>query len=61
MIETMIVDPDKEVAKGYPSGVMPSNFGELLNPKELEDLIQYLLDNTPAGGGKSGGGKSKSG
>jgi mono/diheme cytochrome c family protein len=55
MIEEMIVDPDAEIAKGYSAGVMPSNFGETLSPKELEDLVQYLFENTPAGGGKAGG------
>jgi mono/diheme cytochrome c family protein len=49
-----IVDPGKVIAPGYPSGVMPANFEELLTPKELEDLVQYLFENTPAGKGKSG-------
>lgn len=50
MIEEMIVDPNAEIAKGYPPNVMPQNFGELLSPKELEDLVQYLIENSPAGG-----------
>jgi len=53
-IEEMIVDPNAEVAKGYPANVMPQNYGEALTPKELEDLVQYLIENTPAGGGKGG-------
>lgn len=53
-IEEMIVAPDKEIAPGYEAGVMPPNFGEKLTPKELEDLVQYLIENTPAGEGKSG-------
>lgn len=53
-IEEMIVDPNKEIAPGYQANVMPQNFGELLNAKELEDLVQYLIENTPAGEGKSG-------
>lgn len=53
-IEEMIVNPDKEIAPGYEAGVMPQNFGELLSAKQLEDLVQYLIENTPAGGGKSG-------
>jgi mono/diheme cytochrome c family protein len=59
-VEEMIVDPNAEIAKGYPPDVMPQNFGETLSQKELEDLVEYLLENTPAGGGK-GGSKSKSG
>jgi len=50
-IEEDIVDPEKVIAQGYPSGVMPSNFEEILSKKELEDLVQYLFENTPAGKG----------
>lgn len=50
-----IVAPDKVIAPGYPAGVMPSVFGETLSEKELEDLVQYLFENTPAGKGKAGG------
>jgi len=49
-IEEMIVEPNAEIAKGYPPNVMPQNFGELLSSKELEDLVQYLIENSPAGG-----------
>jgi cytochrome c oxidase subunit 2 len=49
-----IVDPNAEIAPGYPPNVMPENFGETLTKKELEDLVQYLIENTPAGEGKSG-------
>jgi mono/diheme cytochrome c family protein len=57
-IEEMIVEPNNEIAKGYPPNVMPQNFGEMLTPKELEDLVQYLIENSPAGEG-AGGSKSK--
>jgi mono/diheme cytochrome c family protein len=60
-IEEMIVDPDAEVVKGYPANVMPANFGQMLSKKELEALVQYLTENTPAGSGKGAGGKSQSG
>jgi mono/diheme cytochrome c family protein len=53
-IEEMIVDPNAEIAPGYPPNVMPENFGEVLSKKELEDLVEYLIENTPAGEGKSG-------
>jgi len=56
-IEEMIVKPNAEIAKGYPGSVMPQNFGELLSPKELEDLVQFLIESTPAGSGKSGAAK----
>jgi mono/diheme cytochrome c family protein len=45
-IEEMIVDPNAEVVKGYPPDVMPANFGETLSKKELEDLVEYLLQST---------------
>jgi cytochrome c oxidase subunit 2 len=61
-IEEMIVDPNAKVAKGYPPNVMPQNYETLLSKKELEDLVQYLIENTPAGGGgKSGAKQSKAG
>jgi mono/diheme cytochrome c family protein len=53
-IEKMIVDPNAQIAKGYPPDVMPQNFGETLSKKEIEDLVQYLIENTPAGSGKGG-------
>jgi len=58
-IEAMIVDPNAEIVKGYPANVMPANFGETLSPKELEQLVEYLIENSPAGKG-SGGGSSTS-
>jgi cytochrome c oxidase subunit 2 len=57
-IEEMIVEPNNEIAQGYPPNVMPQNFGQILTPKEIEDLVQYLIENSPAGEG-AGGSKSK--
>lgn len=53
-IEEMIVEPNAEIVKGYQPNVMPPNFGELLSSKELEDLVQYLIENSPAGGTSKG-------
>jgi mono/diheme cytochrome c family protein len=53
-VKEMIVDPNAEIVKGYPPNVMPQNFEELLSPKELEDLVQYLIENSPAGGKSKG-------
>lgn len=50
-IEEMIVNPNAEVVKGFPPNVMPQNYGETLSKKELEDLVKYLVENTPAGKG----------
>lgn len=57
-IEEMIVDPNAEIAKGYPPNVMPPDYDQSLSKKELEDLVGYLIESTPAGKGKSGS-KSK--
>ena len=46
-----IVNPDAEIASGYPSGVMPSNYEEQMSKQQLDDLVQYLLE--VAGGGNS--------
>jgi mono/diheme cytochrome c family protein len=50
MVEMSIIDPNAEVTDGYPANVMPANYGEQLTDKELEDLVQYLLDSTANGG-----------
>ena len=50
-----IVEPDKVISPGYSAGIMPPNFEDLLTEKELEDLVQFLYEKTPAGKGKSGG------
>jgi mono/diheme cytochrome c family protein len=56
MVHESIADPNKEIAKGYPPNVMPQNYEEALSSKELEDLVEYLLEET---GGGSSGSKSK--
>jgi mono/diheme cytochrome c family protein len=50
MIHQSIVDPNAKLAKGYPANVMPSTYETSLSPKELKDLVAYLLEST--GGGK---------
>ena len=54
-VKEMITDPNAEIAKGYPPNVMPQNYEQELSPKELEDLVKYLLEN--AGGGSAGSSK----
>jgi cytochrome c oxidase subunit 2 len=39
-----LVDPDLYIVDGYPSGIMPRDFGERLSVEEIEALISYLLD-----------------
>ena len=58
MVEESIADPNAKIVTGYPANVMPQSFAQTLTPKELEDLVQYLLESTsPSGGSK----KSKGG
>jgi len=40
---TSIVDTDAFVPKGYLAGVMPADYGEKLNNKQLIDLVAYLI------------------
>jgi mono/diheme cytochrome c family protein len=53
-IEESIVNPEAKIEKGYPRGVMPSTFKSSISPKELEQLIEYLIESTSK---KGGGGK----
>jgi mono/diheme cytochrome c family protein len=50
-IEESIVDPEAEVAEGFPAGVMPPNFGALLSEEELADVVEFIYVSTPAGEG----------
>ncbi len=59
MIDESIVDPNKVIAKGYKPNVMPPTFGQTLSPKELHDLVQYLIESTSGGAG--GGSKAGKG
>ncbi|HVQ58922.1 MAG TPA: c-type cytochrome [Solirubrobacterales bacterium] len=55
MIEEMIVDPEAEIVQGFPSGVMPSTFGQTISKKEIEQLVEFLIENSPAGKSQAGG------
>ncbi|HET6571949.1 MAG TPA: cytochrome c [Solirubrobacterales bacterium] len=54
-VEEMIVDPNAEIAEGFPANVMPQDYGERLTGEELKDLVEFLIENTPAGGNKPEG------
>jgi cytochrome c oxidase subunit II len=41
-IEQSIVDPSAEIAQGYSDGIMPPNFGQTIQPPELDALVKYL-------------------
>ena len=49
-IEESIVDPNANIAKGYPPNIMPQTYGDQLSPEELQAVVAYLAEVT---GGKS--------
>ena len=53
-VKQSIVDPSAKIAPGY-ADVMPKNFGQLISPNELNDLVNFLLKYSGSqGGGKQG-------
>jgi mono/diheme cytochrome c family protein len=48
-IETSIVNPADEVAEGDPPDVMPTNFGEVMTPEQIDSLVAYLVESTSGG------------
>ena len=49
-VHESIVDPNKTIAKGYPPSVMPQNYATTISSKEIDQLVQYLIDSTSKGG-----------
>lgn len=47
-VEEMIVDPNSELAEGYPGNVMPQTYSQSLSKPEVEELAEYLVETTPA-------------
>ena len=45
-IKTSIIDPAAEVAEGYPPDVMPTNFGDVMTPDQIDSLVGYLVEST---------------
>ncbi len=42
-IRESIMEPGSYVVEGYPDGVMPKNYHELLTSEEISDLVAFLL------------------
>ena len=61
MIHEDIADPNKDIAQGYPPNVMPQDYEQSLTPKELEDLAQYLFEETGGKGSSKPAGASSKG
>lgn len=47
-VEEMLVDPNVELAEGYPANVMPQDYGQTFSKAELHQLAEYLVATTPA-------------
>jgi cytochrome c oxidase subunit II len=45
-IEQSIVDPSARIAEGFSDGIMPPNFGDTLQPAEIDALVKYLAEVT---------------
>jgi mono/diheme cytochrome c family protein len=43
-IRQSILQPNAVIAKGYPKGIMPPNYGSTLKPAEVDALVKYLTD-----------------
>jgi cytochrome c oxidase subunit 2 len=43
-IRQSILQPDAVIAKGYPKGIMPPNYGSTLKPAEVDALVKYLTN-----------------
>ena len=50
-VKRSIVDPSAELTQGY-SDIMPKNFGQVISPQELNDLVDFLLEYSGPQGGK---------
>jgi cytochrome c oxidase subunit 2 len=48
-IRESIVDPNKEIADGYQADIMPPNYGETLQPDQIDALTTYLSEVTKGG------------
>ena len=51
-VQESIVDPEKYIQPGYPKGVMPTNFGQLLTKTQLDALVTFLVQSAQKTGNK---------
>ena len=45
-IHESIVNPDAEIAAGYPDTLMPEDYGQKLDAQQLADLVAFLVQAT---------------
>lgn len=55
-VEEMLVEPNSELAEGYPANVMPQDYGQTFSKEEIHQLAEYLVATTPAKPDPSEGG-----
>jgi mono/diheme cytochrome c family protein len=55
-ISQSITDPNAVIAPGYQPNVMPQNFGQTLQPDQLQQLVSYLQTSVGGGGAAATGG-----
>jgi cytochrome c oxidase subunit 2 len=48
-IRESIADPNKVIADGYQSSIMPGNYADTLQPAQLDALVKYLSEVTKGG------------
>jgi mono/diheme cytochrome c family protein len=49
-IRESILDPDAEVAQGFPDNLMPEDYGQKLSDQELDELVTFLVESTGGAG-----------
>jgi mono/diheme cytochrome c family protein len=59
-IETSVVDPDAEIVQGFSAGIMPDDYEAVMDPQELDLLVEFLSTcagqvTLPEGGGEPEG------
>lgn len=45
-VSQSIVDPEAKITTGFPSNVMPQNYGDDISPQQLQQLVDYLISST---------------
>jgi cytochrome c oxidase subunit 2 len=49
-IEEAIIEPDADIVEGYSEGIMPPDYGEVIPPDQLADLVAFLYEATRKSG-----------
>jgi hypothetical protein len=44
-IEQSIVDPNAKITQGFQPNIMPENYEQTIDPKDLKLLVEFLYEN----------------